>query len=413
MDQCRSFFIVIILFATCAPRAQTVTPRVSTNRNDADVTAVTGESLLTHLNRSFGDTSMGKTVRLGPPPGPEADSQQTFLPHLLQPATETVTLRGSDLYRLNCQACHGESGLGAPPEINSLISPIRATSPLLVRERMQRVGTDLSYADATKLAQESETALLERLHKGGKTMPAFPQLKESDIPPLLAYLKLLADMPGAQHEQSAVKESHVRVGEFIVKSTCHICHGAVGPNPSTQEILEGAIPPLNMLTRRKVQSEFIRKVTQGAPVLMGTPPMLYRGRMPVFYYLSEEEVADIYLYLAMYPPSESATPTPVLAVRQDKQQPSVKVREPSNARQLPQNTINRETTSSISPEVEWIVLFSAVSIVTLLLGGGLVLALREFKRLSSHAVSYNTTAHKVNVNPDTSRPFDDNESRST
>jgi mono/diheme cytochrome c family protein len=244
-------------------------------------------------------------------------------------------------------------------------------------------------------------------------MPAFPQLKDSDIRPLLAYLRLLADMPGARNEQSAVKESHVRVGEFIVKSTCHICHGAVGPNPSTQELLEGAIPPLSMLTRRKVQSEFIRKVTQGAPILMGTPPMLYRGRMPVFYYLSEEEVADIYLYLAMYPPSESATPTPVLAVRQDKQQPSDKVREPSNARQLPQNTINRETTSSISPEVEWIVLFSAVSIVMLLLGGGLVLALREFKRLSSHAVSYNTTAHKVNVNPDISRPFDGNASRST
>jgi hypothetical protein len=26
--------------------------------------------------------------------------------------------------------------------------------------------------------------------------------------------------------------------------------------------------------------------------------------MPVFYYLSEQEVADVYLYLATYPPSE-------------------------------------------------------------------------------------------------------------
>ena len=331
MEQNGSFLIVIVLFATCVPQAQTVTPRVSP-RNDAAVTAVTGKSLLTHLNRSLGDTSMGKTGRLGPAPSPEADFQQTFLPRLPQPVTETVTLGGSDLYRLNCQACHGESGLGAPPEINSLISPIRATSPLLVRERMQKVGSDISYADATKLAQESTTALLERLHQGGKTMPAFPQLKESDIRPLLAYLKLLAQMPGAQNEQTAVKESHVRVGEFIVKSTCHICHGAVGPNPSTQELLDGAIPPLNTLTRRKVESEFIRKVTQGAPVLMGTPAMLYRGRMPVFYYLSEEEVADVYLYLTMYPPSESVTPTPVLAASQDKQRPSEKGQGPPNAR---------------------------------------------------------------------------------
>ena len=413
MEQGRSLFIVIVLFAACAPQAQTVTSQVSTNRNHADVTAVTGESLLTHLNRSLGDTSMGKTGRLGPAPSLEEDSEQTFLPHLLQPATGTVMLRGSDLYRLNCQACHGESGLGAPPEINSMISPIRATSSALVRERMKKVGMDISNADATKLAQESEAALLERLHKGGKTMPAFPQLKDSDIRPLLAYLKVLADMPGAQNEQSAVKESHVRVGEFIVKSTCHICHGAVGPNPSTQELLEGAIPPLSMLTRRKVQSEFIRKVTQGAPILMGTPPMLYRGRMPVFYYLSEEEVADVYLYLAMYPPSESVTPTPVLAATQDKQRPSDKGQEPPNARQLPQNTTNRETASGVSPQVESIVLVSAVSIVTLLLAGGLVLALREFKRLSSQAGSYNTTAQKLNVNPDTPRPMGSNESRST
>ena len=244
-------------------------------------------------------------------------------------------------------------------------------------------------------------------------MPAFPQLKESDIRPLLAYLRLLADMRGAQNEQSAVKESHARVGEFIVKSTCHICHGAVGPNPSTQELLDGAIPPLNMLTTRKVQSEFIRKVTQGAPVLMGTPPMLYRGRMPVFYYLSEEEVADVYLYLAMYPPSESVTPTPVLAATQDKQRPSDKGQGPPNARQLPQNTTFRETASSIGPQVELLVLLSVVSIVILLLAGGLVLALREFKRLSSHAVSYNSTAQKLSANPDISLPFDRNESRST
>src|SRR6516162_10753896 len=411
MEQNGSFLIVIVLFATCVPQAQTVTPRVST-RNDAAVTAVTGKSLLTHLNRSLGDTSMGKTGRLGPAPSPEADFQQTFLPRLPQPVTETVTLGGSDLYRLNCQACHGESGLGAPPEINSLISPIRATSPLLVRERMQKVGSDISYADATKLAQESTTALLERLHQGGKTMPAFPQLKESDIRPLLAYLKLLAQMPGAQNEQTAVKESHVRVGEFIVKSTCHICHGAVGPNPSTQELLDGAIPPLSTLTRRKVQSEFIRKVTQGAPVLMGTPPMLYRGRMPVFYYLSEEEVADVYLYLTMYPPSESVTPTSVRAALQDKQRPSEKGQESADARRLPKNTTNRETASSISPELEWMVLLSTVSIVTLLLAGGLLFALREFRRLSSQSVSYNTTAPNLRVHPDMARPLGDKEPRS-
>ncbi len=41
---------------------------------------------------------------------------------------------------------------------------------------------------------------------------------------------------------------------------------------------------------------------------MGTPPSLYRGRMPVFCYLSVDEAADVYLYLTLYPP-ESAAPT--------------------------------------------------------------------------------------------------------
>jgi hypothetical protein len=146
---------------------------------------------------------------------------------------------------------------------------------------------------------------------------------------------------------------------------------------------------------------------------MGTPAMLYRGRMPVFYYLSEEEVADVYLYLTMYPPSESVTPTPVLAASQDKQRPSEKGQGPPNARLLAQNTTNREPPSSINPKVELMVLLSVVSIVILLLAGGLVLALREFKRLSSHAVSYNATAHNLSVDPDISRPFDGNAPRST
>jgi hypothetical protein len=53
-------------------------------------------------------------------------------------------------------------------------------------------------------------------------------------------------------------------------------------------------------------SDFIRKVTKGAPIIMGEPPFSYRdtygGRMPVFSYLSEDEAADAYLYLTLYPP---------------------------------------------------------------------------------------------------------------
>ena len=205
----------------------------------------------------------------------------------------------------------------------------------------------------------------------------------------------------------------MRVGEFIVKSTCNICHSAVGPNPSPQELLDGAIPPLSSLTRRKVQSEFIRKVTQGSSVLMGTPPMLYRGRMPVFYYFGVEEVADVYSYLLMYPPTESATATPVLAASLDERRPSVKRQGASNGRPPSQDASKGETTSSINPQAESIALLSVVSVVTLLLAAGLVLVLREFKRLSSHAMSYDMAARTLDVSADVMRPLGGDESRTT
>jgi hypothetical protein len=115
----------------------------------------------------------------------------------------------------------------------------------------------------------------------------------------------------------------------------------------------------------------------------------------------------------MYPPTQSVTPTPALAAPLDEHRSSVEGRGSSNARPLPQNTTNRETASSINPKVELKVLLFSVSIVTLLLAGGLVLAIREFKRLSSHAVSYDIAARKLDVNADMARPLGGNESRST
>jgi mono/diheme cytochrome c family protein len=216
-----------------------------------------------------------------------------------------VLLYGADLYRMNCRGCHGEVGAGAPPEINSVINPVRATSAQATRESMRSRGIEMSAGDAAKLAQQSRTMLLDRLHHGGHDMPAFPHLSEAEIKPLIAYLRLLADVPGAQNEQTAVQVERVRIGEHIAKSTCHVCHSAAGSNPTLQQLYQGVIPPLSSLPQRVTQEQFVRKVTHGAPILMGAPQQLLRGRMPVFYYLTEEEAADVYLYLTAYPPSQS------------------------------------------------------------------------------------------------------------
>jgi mono/diheme cytochrome c family protein len=297
--QVKSLLVIFILASSLA--GQTV------GTKDVAVTAVQGESWLSHLHRSFNDTSMGKTWELGPPPplsgeepprGPEVPTGY---------ATQTITLHGSDLYRLNCQGCHGATGAGAPPEINSVINPVRATSVAVILERAKKTGQEVSRGDATVLAGQAKSLLIQRLHKGGEAMPPFPQLNELEIRSIVAYLEQLSDVPGAAKNQIAVKESSYRVGEHIIKSTCHICHSAAGPNPDPQQLLDGAIPPLSTLTTRMNLPEFIRKVTNGAPVIMGSPPFSYRdsyrGRMPVFHYLSEDEAAAAYLYLTLYPPN--------------------------------------------------------------------------------------------------------------
>ena len=283
----------------------------STVRKDTAITAVTGESWLHHLNRSFDETSMGKTWSLAPPDLAADQSAARLRPSALSGSTASgsrmETLRGSDLYRLNCQGCHGEYGLGAPPEIGSLIDPVRATSIVLVTQRMKMTGMALSRRETTEMVNQSRSALLKRLHEGGKDMPSFHHLREAEIRSLVAYLNQLVGVPGAEKEQVAIQESHARVGELIVKSTCHVCHDATGMNPTLAELLQGAIPPLRALPVRVNQAQLVRKVTSGAPVIVGAASSMYRSRMPVFSYLGENEAVDVYEYLTHYPPTESAS----------------------------------------------------------------------------------------------------------
>jgi mono/diheme cytochrome c family protein len=292
--------LVVFVLASCLP-GQTV------GTQEVPVTVVRGESWLRHLHRPFNETSMGKTWDLGPPPPlPGQESLQWQVALSPSSPTNAITLHGSDLYRLNCQGCHGELGLGTPPEINSVINPVRATSVAVIMERGKKTGQNLGRADATVLAKQAKDLLMERFHKGGENMPPFPYLSNAEIRSIVAYLEQLSEVPGAERNQLAVRESHGRRGEQIVKSTCHICHSAAGPNPDPQELLQGAIPPLSTLTMRTSLPDFVRKVTYGAPIVMGTLPMsdreTYRGRMPVFLYLSQEEAADAYMYLMLYPP---------------------------------------------------------------------------------------------------------------
>ena len=301
----KNLFVSLLLATTLIGQAAA--------QKDVTVTPVTGESWLSHLHRALENTSMGKTVRLGPPTivPTRAMAEQNaarLQSVVLEAAKPSVIVQGADLYRLNCQGCHGEFGLGAPPEINSVIEPTRATSASLIVARMKQRGLDTGWAQANEMANQAKGSLLDRLHKGGTDMPPFPHLSDPEVRAIFSYLRQLAGISGAERQQVHVEESPVRVGEHIVKSTCHTCHNAAGVNPSPNELMQGVIPPLSTLTTRVTVQEFERKVRHGAPIMMGTPVLPYRGRMPVFDYLSESEVADAYLYLKMFPPSTWTDP---------------------------------------------------------------------------------------------------------
>ena len=202
---------------------------------------------------------MGKTWELGPAPTEPGQIPPTWQLELTNGyASQTLTIHGSDLYRLNCRGCHGALGHGSPPEINAVTGPVQATSVTATMERMKQAGREMSRSDVSATAKESKILLLQRLHMGGLHMPP-PTLSDAEIRSLIAYLEVLSDVPGAANRQIAVRESSYRIGEHIVKSTCHVCHSATGANPDPEQIYEGAIPPLSTLTDARQPPRFCQK----------------------------------------------------------------------------------------------------------------------------------------------------------
>ena len=266
-------------------------------------TPVSGPSHLRRLGLTKRQSAMGFTGRWGP--APRSASLVTAATETLADPADPFMLTGANLYRLGCRACHKADGTGSRSEIPSIIDPIRSTSPSIMRQRMQARGTPISAAFAKELASGSREDLLIQLKEGGEKMPTFDHLSGVEVDAVLAYLEMLASVPGAADGHIHITEAATRVGEHVVKSTCHICHDATGPWPGPEALLDGAIPSLASVVRQRNVSAVIQKVRHGAPVIMGRARTAYRGRMPLFNYLTDNEVSAAYTYLLAYPPTTS------------------------------------------------------------------------------------------------------------
>jgi mono/diheme cytochrome c family protein len=260
------------------------------------ITPVEGDSWLRHLGIPFIASNMGRVGLWGPPPSSASDQ-----PSSREGPEGDFILSGADLYRLNCRSCHKPDGAGVPPEINSLIGPVQATSPVMIRMQMKQRGIELDAKTVHTLVSQAQAALRARLENGGERMPPFRRLAPEEVDALLAYLEELAGVPGAERKQIWLSEPAARVGEHLIKGTCHICHEATGPGLAIGVGMPEGIPSLASLSRDRLRSEVIRKVRVGLSKPM---PMMTsdRGEMPIFSELEPAEVAAAYAYLASYPP---------------------------------------------------------------------------------------------------------------
>jgi mono/diheme cytochrome c family protein len=287
-----------------APANRRVVPQAprGANQQVLSMTPVAGLSYLRRLGLTMDRSSMGRIGQTDSKASASSTAPSLDVTTLADPTRRTMTLSGGDLYRLECRACHRADGTGAPPEINTLISPVQGTSLVLWQRRMKQIGRSIDPTFANEVVSGAKADLRSRVVHGGKKMPSFDYLQDAEVAALVAYLDLLAGVPGAAQHQHTVMEPATRVGEYLVKGTCHICHDATGAWPTPEALLNGAVPPLAGLPTHRTLFELVEKVRRGAPIIMGTTQMVDRGRMPVFDYITNDEAAAAFLYLAVYPP---------------------------------------------------------------------------------------------------------------
>jgi mono/diheme cytochrome c family protein len=205
---------------------------------------------------------------------------------------EKFPVSGADLYRWNCQSCHGSDGQGAPPEINSVLGPVQGTSPAMSRKRMEARGLDVDDGVIQQTTELAEASLRDRFQHGGKNMPSFEYLRADEVEALFGYLEKLASVPPTKRDGLLVPESAARVGEHIVRGTCHVCHDATGPGSGHTAMAQGTIPSLASIPRDHSLSGVVHQVQYGS---CATMRMTGGDVMPAYPYFTEEEIVAVYL----------------------------------------------------------------------------------------------------------------------
>jgi len=310
--------LVLASLLACLP-ARDATAADAAAPDPSQGVALTGPSILRSLALGIDMSPLGRLGGEGPP---GAENPAAFTNTVRKAAglagrnddgalaalRTTFLVDGATLYRLSCRACHGPTGAGKPPAVGSLIGPSLALSSAHHEEVMRAAGAKVRPDIAEQLAQQADQALRQRLVEGGKkpklpyleVMPAFAYLSETEIAALEGYLKRLAKVPGAAPRLPQAPESALRIGEHVVRGTCRVCHDATGSGAGHSLMMAGLVPALVGMPEQMSLEAVVHKVRHGWNALPGVSHQL--SRMPVYPYLSDEEVVAAYLYLAYRPP---------------------------------------------------------------------------------------------------------------
>jgi hypothetical protein len=279
---------------------QAKAPGRSTVASTVPITPVEGPSTLHHLGLTIEQSSMGWAGQWSPPLVTTQSAAEAALRS--EPAGGPFVLTGADLYRISCRACHRADGTGSPPEVHSLAGPVRSASAQWMTADMKARGRDLGAAFIKQLTSATEADLRTRLRKGGHNMPSFAQISDQEYTQQRPKHHEHAGLQEAKSGLRSITEPADRVGELVVKGTCHICHDATQVTERPTTVMSGVIPALASFPSGKTGGDFVHKVKAGAQVPLSAGGVMSRGRMPVFDYLTEAEVASAYSYLMTYRP---------------------------------------------------------------------------------------------------------------
>ena len=256
-----------------------------------------GPSLLRRAGLQLDSSVLGRLGGVAP-----ALAEATREPTQVRPHT-TFRIEGADLYRMACQSCHGADAKGAPPEINDLLGPAQATSAALTAQRLRELDHPVDDALMNELAASAASALRQQIRTGGPKMPSFEFLRAEEVDAILAYLQQMAGVPAQERTPTKVQEEPAtRVGELLARGTCHTCHDATGASPSGHMMMmPGVIPSLASFAKQRSVDQIVAKVRDGRGAIMPMMPMMWmhgRAQMPVYPYLTPQEITAACVYLA-------------------------------------------------------------------------------------------------------------------